>query len=90
MLLQSNFNAIFLEWRYEWVLIHKFTTFLELLSIKTWGNSSVIGVYFEIGEQTFLHVNSNFFALGRLSVRANLYHPPPHTPRGGALQELFE
>ena len=47
---------------------------------KTWGNSSVIGVYIEIGERLFLHVNGNFFALGRLSVRTALYSLLPTTP----------
>ena len=48
---------------------------------KTWGNSSVIGVYIEIGEHLFLHVNGNFFALSRLSVRTALYSPLPPVPR---------
>ena len=47
---------------------------------KTWGNSSVISVYIEIGEHLFLHVYGNFFALGRLSVRTALYSPLPPPP----------
>ena len=58
---------------------------------KTWGNSSVIGVYIEIGEHLFLHVYGNFFALGRLSVRTALYSPlPPPSSSPRLLEEPFE